>query len=124
MKLSLEQTKFVGLTMELDLKAQEYKMLCKKLEQLKAKNINENDESLKELLSQFQKNHDEIVKIKEQLKELENIESTDQSLYHDYSEDIFKDRKETKKKEDALVEIKEEKWYKKIFAIFKSIFKM
>ena len=38
--MNLNQTKLVGLTMELDLKAREYKKLCNKLEQLKQSDIN------------------------------------------------------------------------------------
>ena len=39
MNLNITQTKLVGLTMELELKAKEYKMLCKQLEKIKNKNM-------------------------------------------------------------------------------------
>ena len=42
--MNLNQTKLVGLTMELDLKAREYKKLCDKLEQLKQSDINTKEE--------------------------------------------------------------------------------
>ncbi|WP_304401820.1 hypothetical protein [uncultured Clostridium sp.] len=39
MNLSLNQTKLVGLTMQLDLKAKEYKNLCEKLDIIKADSL-------------------------------------------------------------------------------------
>lgn len=72
--MNLNQTKLVGLTMELDLKTREYKKLCDKLEQLKQSNINPNDEKLLELKQLFQKNHDEIVQINKQIKELKETD--------------------------------------------------
>jgi len=68
--MNLSQTKLVGLTMELDLKAREYKKLCDKLEKLKQGNINPNDEKLLKLKQLFQENHDEIVKINKKIEEL------------------------------------------------------
>ena len=55
MKMTLEQTKLVGLTMELDLKAREYKMLCEEFERVKQSGIDPNDESLLPLLEKFKK---------------------------------------------------------------------
>lgn len=72
--MNLSQTKLVGLTMELDLKTKEYKKLCKKLEQLTQSDINPNDERLLEFKQLFQKNHDEIVEINGQIKELKETE--------------------------------------------------
>ena len=72
--MNLSQTKLVGLTMELDLKTREYKKLCDKLEKLKQGNINPNDERLLKLRGLFQKNHDEIVEINRQIKELKETE--------------------------------------------------
>lgn len=72
--MNLSQTKLVGLTMELDLKTREYKKLCDKLEKLKQGNINPNDDKLLELRQLFQKNHDEIVEINRQIKELKETE--------------------------------------------------
>lgn len=72
--MNLSQTKLVGLTMELDLKTREYKKLCDKLEQLKQIDINPNDEKLIELKQLFEKNHNEIVEINRQIKELKETE--------------------------------------------------
>ena len=68
--MNLYQTKLVGLKMELDLKTMEYKKLCNKLEELKKYNVNPNDKRLLKVKDLFQKNHDEIVEIKKQLREL------------------------------------------------------
>ena len=90
--MNLSQTKLVGLTMELDLKAREYKKLCDKLEQLKQTNINHNDEKLLELKQLFQKNYDEIVEINRQIKELKETEElTEKQKLEQYdSANIFK----------------------------------
>lgn len=70
MKMTLEQTKLVGLTMELDLKTREYKKLCEELDELKKQNIDPNDEKLIPLLNKFLKSKEEIDNITKQLKEL------------------------------------------------------
>ncbi len=70
MKMTLEQTKLVGLTMELDLKTREYQQLCEEFEQVKRTNIDPNDESLKPLLERFVKNQQEILEINKQLNAL------------------------------------------------------
>ena len=54
--MNLSQTKLVGLTMELDLKAREYKTLCDKFDKLKEKKIDPNDERLLVVKDLFQKN--------------------------------------------------------------------
>lgn len=72
--INLSQTKLIGLAMELDLKTREYKKLSDKVEELKQGNINPNDEKLLELKQLFQKNHDEIVEINRQIKELKETE--------------------------------------------------
>lgn len=69
--MDLRQTKLVGLTMELNLKVEEYDKLCKELENLKKDNIDPNDEKLLELQKLFLQNQEEIMKIKEELKKLE-----------------------------------------------------
>ena len=69
--MNLNQTKLVGLTMELDLKTREYKKLCNKLDDLKENKIDPNDERFLVLKELFQKNHDDIVKINSQIKELQ-----------------------------------------------------
>lgn len=72
MKLNMDQTKYVGLTMELDLKTREYKMLCDKLEEVKELNVDPNDERLLWLKDMFEKNNKEISEIVRQLKLLED----------------------------------------------------
>lgn len=72
--MNLNQTKSVGLTMELDLKTREYKKLCNKLDDLKENKIDPNDERFLVLKELFQKNHDDIVKINSQIKELQVAE--------------------------------------------------
>lgn len=74
--MNLSQTKLVGLTMKLDLKAREYNKLCDKLEQLKQTNINPNDDKLLELKKLFQKNQNEIVEINKRIRELKEQEET------------------------------------------------
>lgn len=75
MKMTLEQTKLVGLTMELDLKTREYKKLCDELDELKKQNIDPNDERLIPLLDKFVKIKEEIDVITAQLKELKDTEN-------------------------------------------------
>ena len=72
MKMNIDQTKLVGLTMELDLKAKEYKELCDQLEQLKSSNIDPNDEKLLDLAKKFLENQEEIKKIVLKLEKLKN----------------------------------------------------
>ena len=38
-------------------------------------------------------------------------------------DDLFNNRKESKQQETSLVEVKIEKWYEKVFAFFKNMFK-
>ena len=54
--MNLSQTKLVGLTMELDLKTREYKILCDKLDELKEKRIATDDERLLVVKELFKKN--------------------------------------------------------------------
>ena len=70
MKLTLNQTKLVGLTMELELKTKEYQSLCKELEELKAQKIDSNDILFVDLALRFLDNQEEIKKIVKQLKEI------------------------------------------------------
>ncbi len=65
--MDLKQTKLVGLTMELNLKVEEFNKLCRKLESLKKSNIDPNDERLLELKKLFLQNQEEIVKIKNEM---------------------------------------------------------
>ena len=105
--MNLNQTKLVGLTMELDLKARENKKLCDKLEQLKQSDINPNDEKLLELKQLFQKNYDEIVEINRQIKELkeagELIEKQKLEKYN--TENIFNKRDNGKIKQEEKMDI-------------------
>ncbi len=68
--MNINQTKLVGLTMELDLKAREYKKLCDELDKLKEEKIEPNDDRLLELKELFQKNHDDIVKINVEIRKV------------------------------------------------------
>ena len=93
--MNSSQTKLVGLTMELDLKTREYKILCDKLDKLKANKIDPNDERLLMVKELFQKNHDEIVKIKKQINEIKETEELKekQKLEQYNSEKNLKKRK-------------------------------
>ena len=68
--MNLSQTKLVGLTMELDLKTREYKKLCEKLNEIKEKGIDPNDKRLIKVKDLFQKNHNEILEINRQIREI------------------------------------------------------
>ena len=70
MKMTLNQTKLVGLTMNLDLKAREYKELCKKFDELKQTNLDPNAPEFETLKQEFIKNLNEIKQINAQLKAL------------------------------------------------------
>lgn len=119
--MNLNQTKLVGLTMELDLKAREYKKLCAKLEELEQRNINPNDEKLLELKQLFQKNHDEIAQINKQIKEIKEKQKAEQ--YN--SENLFKKKEPEKSKEEntntAITKVKEN-IFKRIINKMKQIF--
>lgn len=67
MKMTLEQTKLVGLTLELDCKAREYQSICKQFEDLKAEKVDERDKRWVELQQKFLQNEKEIAEIKRQL---------------------------------------------------------
>ena len=69
--MTLEQTKLVGLTMQLELKTKEYHMLCDEFEIIKKQITDPNDERLIPLRDRFLKNQQEIIEIKEQLKKLD-----------------------------------------------------
>ncbi|MCL2341665.1 MAG: hypothetical protein FWC53_00960 [Firmicutes bacterium] len=99
MRINLEQTKLIVLTGELALKAEEYKKLCNKLDNLKAKNIDENDERLFVLKDLFELNNKQIVDINRQLKELKNSKTAKTVIEDEQysSDDIFKREKESKK---------------------------
>ncbi len=108
--MNVSQTKLVGLTMELDLKAREYKKICDELDRLKEKKIDPNDERLLEVKEMFQQNHDDIVKINAQIKEIketeENIKSNKVEKYD--LENVF-NKKKDKMKENTEIAIIEDK---------------
>lgn len=128
--MNLSQTKLVGLTMELDLKTREYKKLCDKLDELKEKRIDPNDERLLAVKEWFQKNHDDIVEINRQIKEVKETEEfkEKQKLEQYNPENIFNkknDTSKTKKEENMDISVVQNK--QNIFARFieriKSFFK-
>lgn len=127
MILNLDQTKIVGLTMKLDLKAREYNQLCEKLEKYKAENISENDNRLYELHEEFQKNYEEICEIKQQLNTIkENEENVDKLNKEKYStENLFKHKEIAVTSNNEIlgpVAIKES-FFSKIISKFKNILK-
>ena len=97
--MNLSQTKLVGLTMDLDLKTREYKKLCDKLDKLKENKIDPNDKRLLAVKELFQKNHDDIVKINTQIKELKETEELNekQKLEQYDVENIFNKKKDISK---------------------------
>lgn len=107
--MNLSQTKLVGLTMELDLKTREYKKLCDKLDELKERKIDPNDERLLAVKELFQKNHDDIVEINKQIKKIKDTEDIKekQKLEKYNSEDIFNKKNNNniiqEEKKDILV---------------------
>lgn len=110
--MNLSQTKLVGLTMELDLKTREYKKLCEKLDELKEKRIDPNDERLLAVKELFQKNHDDIVEINRQIKEVKETEELKekQKLEQYNPENIFNKKNnniiQEEKKDISVVETK------------------
>lgn len=107
--MNLSQTKLVGLTMELDLKTREYKKLCNKLDELKERKIDPNDERLLAVKGLFQKNHDDIVEINKQIKKIKDTEDIKekQKLEKYNPEDIFNKKNNNniiqEEKKDILV---------------------
>ena len=67
-----------------------------------------NEEQKKEMIDFLRK--DEMIAEQEKAK-----------LYN--PDDLFKNRKESKQQETSLVEVRIEKWYEKVFAFFKNMFK-
>ena len=106
--MNLSQTKLVGLTMELDLKTREYKKLCDKLDELKERKIDPNDERLLAVKELFQKNHDDIVEINKQIKKIKDTEDIKekQKLEKYNPENIFNKKNNNiiqEEKKDILV---------------------
>ena len=128
--MNLSQTKLVGLTMELDLKTREYKKLCDKLDELKEKRIDPNDERLLVVKELFQKNHDDIVEINRQIKEVKEKEELKekQKLEQYNPENIFNKKNDTSKtKQEENMDISVVQSKQNIFVRFiekiKSFFK-
>ena len=128
--MNLSQTKLVGLTMELDLKTREYKKLCDKLDELKEKKIDPNDERLLAVKDLFQKNHDDIVEINRQIKEIKETEELKekQKLEQYNPENIFNKKNDTSKtKQEENMDISVVQSKQNIFVRFiekiKSFFK-
>ena len=71
-KPSLFETKLLGLTMELDLKIRDYKILCDKLEELKMQKLDPNAKEYQDLYVALLKNKKEIEDINKSIKELKN----------------------------------------------------
>lgn len=100
-----EKDKIIFLTMKLDLKTREYNKLCEKLESLK-KQDKANDEELLDLRDKFQNNHDEIVEINKQLKELKEKTSNVEYNNINYKNELFKKNVkniESQKKDKELI---------------------
>ena len=125
--MNLNQTKLVGLTMELDLKTKEYKKLCDKLEQIKQSKINPNDERLLKFKQLFQENHDEIVEINKQIRKLKDEQEVidKQKLEKYNTENLFKRNNEniclSKEENISVIETEKNvfiKFIKKIKEIF------
>lgn len=116
--MNLNQTKLVGLTMELDLKAREYKKLCDKLDELKERKIDPNDERLLAVKELFQKNHDDIVEINRQIKELKEAEELieKQKLEKYNTENMFNKRDNEKIKQEEKMDISVVETKKNVFA--------
>ena len=125
MTLNLAQTKFVGLTMKLELKAREYKKLCNTLDKYKKEGIKDNTEELQELLDKFRKNNDEIVQIKKELKKIESIKEDNIEEYN--NNDIFKKSKHEKndisyEDNQNLMIVPKENFIEKLIRKIKSLF--
>lgn len=118
--MNLSQTKLVGLTMELDLKAREYKKICDKLDELKEKKIDPNDERLLAIKELFQKNHDDIVKINKQIKEIKETEELKekQKLEQYNPDNIFNKKNNSKIKQEKNTDISVGETKKNIFVRF------
>ena len=70
MGLTESQSKFVELTLKLDLRTREYKKLCEELEVLKKSVKNPNDKQFAMLLARFEENKKELENINAQLSKL------------------------------------------------------
>ena len=117
--MTLTQTKLVGLTMRLNLKAKEFNILCDKLEEIKAKGIDQNDKRLLEIKKMFEQNHNEIVEINQQIRKLKE-ENVNTNII---KENVFdkKMKQENAKQGMSMIEYKES-IFSKIINKIKSFF--
>ena len=70
--MTLSQTKLVGLTMELESKAKEYKLLCKEFDELKKRKDEIENDVFVDLKNRFLQNQAEIQNILKQLKDIQS----------------------------------------------------
>ena len=124
MRMNLKQTKLIGLTMELELKTRDYKMLCEKLEKLKKDNIDANDPKLLSIRDEFIKNYNEIVEIDRQIKEIEELEEIQQTSEQNYYNDVFKNKTKTGSNNEKLDMIVVDEKKNILVSIFEKIKKM
>lgn len=114
--------------MELELKAKEYKMLCKQLEKIKNKNINPNDENLLVVKEMFQKNYEEVVEINRKIKELKRLEEEREKQKNEkFNTDKLFNRKDESKKYNTSKEIttiEKQNMFNKIIQKIKKILKI
>lgn len=119
MKMDLNQSRMIGLTMELDLKAREYGELCKKLNKLKEIDINPNDERLNALKDLFELNNRQIVEINRQLEDLKQVSEkvdTENVLFKNLDSPITSNRSAN------ITIIKSESIFKKIWNKVRGLF--
>lgn len=126
MNLNINQTKLVGLTMELDLKTREYKMLCEKFDKLKENGNGKDTEKLNTIKKEFLQNQEEIIEINKQIKELKSIQEKEEQKYN--PDNLFKKSKnKVETNENAVREltiIKNESIFKRILKRIKDLFKI
>lgn len=122
--MDLSQTKLIGLTMQLELKAREYDMLCNKLDQLKKNNINPNDERLLTIKELFQQNYEEIAEINKKLIELKESEETleKQKLKQYNPENLFKNKNNNTETVDIIVVKNKKNVFTQLIKKIKSFF--
>ena len=68
MNLDKLQINLVMLTMKLDIKVQQFNLLCKKFEKLKKENTSPNSIEYENILKEFIQKYNDIIEIKNELK--------------------------------------------------------
>ena len=119
--MNLTQTKLIGLTMELDLKAREYKILCDKLELLKQNNIDPNDEKLLKLFQLFEENHNDIVELNKQIQNLKEMKDFNKKEENYVTTDLFKKKNNLSENKNSLITY-EKSFFSKLRNFFLKIF--